>query len=72
MYMSMSRLMEEKIEVDYRKDTGQYLFKFSRNGDGYLILSQDEMENLYNEMGSALMHRHYSQSPKEVESEWEN
>ena len=70
MYMSMSRLMEEKIEVDYRKDTGQYLFKFSRNGDGYLILSQDEMENLYNEMGSALMHRHYSQ--KEVESEWEN
>lgn len=70
MYMSMSRLAEEKIEVDYRKERGQYLFKFGKNGDGYLILSQDEMENLYNEMGSALMHRHYSQ--KEVESEWEN
>jgi hypothetical protein len=68
----MSRITEDKIEVDYRQDAGLYLFKFSRNGDGYLTLTQDEMEHLYNEIGSALMHRHYSQKPKEVESEWEN
>ena len=72
MYMSMSRIMDGKIEVDYRQERESYLFKFSKNGDGYLILSQIEMEHLYNEIGSALMHRHYSQSPKEVESEWEN
>jgi hypothetical protein len=62
--------MDGNIEVDYRQEREAYLFKFSKNGDGYLILSQDEMEHLYNEIGSALMHRHYSQ--KEVETEWEN
>ena len=70
MYYSMSRITEEKIEVDYRQDRELYLFKFGKSGDGYLTFTQDEMEHLYNEIGSALMHRHYSQ--KEVDSEWEN
>ena len=71
MYMSMSRVTEDKITVDY-DDRGMYVFRLGKNGDGYLTFKQDEMEDLYNEIGSALMHRHYSQAPKEVESEWEN
>ena len=71
MYYSMSKITEEKIRVDY-DDRGMYVFKFGKNGDGYMTFKQDEMEHLYNEMGSALMHRHYSQAHKEVESEWEN
>ena len=72
MYMSMSRLMEEKVRVDYQQDRDNYLFILGKNGDGYLVLNHEEMENIYYEIGSAILHRHYSQKPKEVESEWEN
>jgi hypothetical protein len=70
MYVSIARHVKETIEVNYRDDSK--LFSFSFGTAGNLILNQDEMEHLYNEMGSALMHRHYSQKTKEVESEWEN
>jgi hypothetical protein len=71
MHVSVSALLKEKTRVDY-DDRGMYIFRFGKNGEGFIVCDQDEMEHLYNEMGSALMHRHYSQKPKEVDSEWEN
>jgi hypothetical protein len=69
MYISISSHFNNSIEVDYREDTDVFLFKFGVMGN--MAMSVKDLEHLYNEIGSALMHRHYSQST-EVKSEWEN
>jgi hypothetical protein len=68
MYISISSNFDDAIEVDYREDSDIFLFKFGRMGN--MAMNPKALEHLYNEIGGALMHRHYSQ--KEVESEWEN
>jgi len=70
MYIAVSQHgIKPTIEVNYRQDFDTYILKLSDYT--HVGMNQKEVETLYDEILSAIMHKHYSVK-KEVESEWEN
>lgn len=71
MYIAVSQHgMKPTIEVNYRKDFDTYIVKLSNYT--HVGMDQEEVEKLYDELLSAMMHKHYSIKEEVTEPSWEN
>jgi hypothetical protein len=70
MYLHTSQFeMGTGIKVTYRESFDSYSLKFGSST--HLVLKQDEVEELYNEILGAMMHRRFSTEGEVIEV-WEN
>lgn len=70
MYIALNQFeLDGSLKVDYREDHDHYIVNLGKRG--LLILGQHELEELYNEILDAWMHKRYSGEIVEV-TEWVN
>lgn len=70
MYLSSNTIVSGDIKVEYREDTKNYVFSLGHSG--LLIIKQHEIEEIYNEILGAMMHRRFTEEDIKVVESWEN
>lgn len=70
MYLTSNASVTGDIKVQYREDTKNYVFSFGHSG--LLIVKQHEIEEIYNEILGAMMHRRFTEEDIKVVESWEN
>lgn len=71
MYLSSNTNIDGEIKVEYREDTKNYVIHLGLHG--LMIVRQHEIEEIYNEVLGAMMHRRFAEDAIEVvEKSWEN
>ena len=70
MYLSSNTTVTGDIKVEYREDTKNYVISLGHSG--LMILKQHEIEEIYNEILGAMMHRRFTEEDIKVVESWEN
>ena len=70
MYLSSHATINGEIKVEYREDSKNYVISLGHGG--LLIVKQHEIEEIYNEILGAMMHKRFTEEDIKVVESWEN